>query len=516
MSELSDAPSRLLGREVWGTEQVAPGATVGADMPSGETNVRLRPIVVDAASRRGSLTVAEPYESPGLPAGRIATASTWMARQAWVLGELVAVFVVALAVAWRVDAGMLGVVLALAVSVVAYRGRHVLDASAHPGNLLRDLSVLFSVVALAVAVHVVPTAALSQAAEVLACAAAVVILAAATRRRVRAAARVLVVGDRASISRAAMRWSDGRAVEVVAGVLTDPQLTEPDPQTIVGVPTTAGLDRVPALVRSHRADLVVVSSGDGVTDRELRRLSWLLEGEHVELLVLDAVGAAAPHRVVPVRLANTSALRVLPSSPDAPSRLAKALLDRVLGLLLLVVALPVLGLLVLVVRIDSPGPGLFRQVRIGRDGTPFVMYKLRTMTVDADRALDALLASNEGSGLLFKIHDDPRVTRVGRLLRRTSLDEMAQLINVVRGEMSLVGPRPALPTEVAQYDDVELRRLAVRPGITGLWQVSGRSDLSWDSGMSLDLHYVDNWRLRGDASILARTFGAVVRRRGAY
>ena len=186
------------------------------------------------------------------------------------------------------------------------------------------------------------------------------------------------------------------------------------------------------------------------------------------------------------------------------------------GLLLLVVALPVLGLLVLVVRIDSPGPGLFRQVRIGRDGTPFVMYKLRTMTVDADRALDALLASNEGSGLLFKIHDDPRVTRVGRLLRRTSLDEMAQLINVVRGEMSLVGPRPALPTEVAQYDDVELRRLAVRPGITGLWQVSGRSDLSWDSGMSLDLHYADNWRLRGDASILARTFGAVVRRRGAY
>ena len=232
--------------------------------------------------------------------------------------------------------------------------------------------------------------------------------------------------------------------------------------------------------------------------------------------MLDSVGAAAPHRVVPVRLADTTALRVLPSRPGAPARLAKELLDRVLGFFLLLVSLPVVGLLVLVVRLDSPGPGLFRQVRIGRDGTPFVMYKLRTMTMDADRELDALVASNEGSGLLFKIHDDPRVTRVGRLLRRTSLDEMTQLINVVRGEMSLVGPRPALPTEVAEYDDVELRRLAVRPGITGLWQVSGRSDLSWDSGMSLDLHYADNWRLRGDVSILARTFGAVVRRRGAY
>ena len=170
----------------------------------------------------------------------------------------------------------------------------------------------------------------------------------------------------------------------------------------------------------------------------------------------------------------------------------------------------------LVVRLDSAGPGLYRQVRIGRDGTSFVMYKLRTMTVGAEGELESLLARNEASGPLFKLHDDPRVTRVGSLLRRTSLDELAQLINVVRGEMSLVGPRPALPTEVALYDDVELRRLAVRPGITGLWQVSGRSDLSWDAGMSLDLQYADNWRIRGDASILARTFGAVLRRRGAY
>jgi exopolysaccharide biosynthesis polyprenyl glycosylphosphotransferase len=402
------------------------------------------------------------------------------------------------------------------MAAVAYRSRHVLGASVHPGTLTRDLSFLFSVVALAVAVGVAPTAALSQSVAVLASAGAVVVLVAGVCRRLRPAVRVLVVGDRASISRAAMRWSDGRALEVVAGVRSDPGMAGAPPLSIVGVPTTAGLDSVPDLIRRHRVDLVMVSSGDGVSDPELRRLSWLLENQDVELVVLDAVGSAAPHRVVPVRLANTTALRVLPSNPSAPVRLAKEILDRLLGLFLLVVSLPLVGLLALLVRLDSPGPGFYRQVRIGRDGTPFVMYKLRTMTVDADRALDELLASNEGSGLLFKIHDDPRVTRVGRFLRRTSLDEMAQLINVVRGEMSLVGPRPALPTEVAEYDDVELRRLAVRPGITGLWQVSGRSDLSWDAGMSLDLHYADNWRLRGDASILARTFGAVVRRRGAY
>jgi exopolysaccharide biosynthesis polyprenyl glycosylphosphotransferase len=460
--------------------------------------------------------VAEPYAPLSLPADRPAPASQRISAQAWVLSELVVVIVVGLAVTWRVGAGMLGVLLVLAVTAVAYRSRHALDASVHPATLSRDLSVLFSAVALAVAGDVVPTDALSQSAAVLAGAGSVVLLAAGTRRRLRPASRVLVVGDRASISRAAMRWSDGRALEVVAAVLTDPG-TAPGPTlSIVGVPTTAGLEQVPALVRGYRADLVVVSSGDGVSDRELRRLSWLLEDQHVELVVLDAVGSAAPHRVVPVRLADTTALRVLPSRPSAPVRLAKAVLDRVLGLLLLVVCVPVLGLLVLVVRIDSPGPGLFRQVRIGRDGKTFVMYKLRTMTVDADRQRTALLAQNEASGPLFKIHDDPRVTRVGRLLRRTSLDELGQLLNVVRGEMSLIGPRPALPTEVAMYDDVELRRLAVRPGITGLWQVSGRSDLAWDAGMSLDLHYSDNWRLRGDASILARTFGAVVRRRGAY
>jgi lipopolysaccharide/colanic/teichoic acid biosynthesis glycosyltransferase len=155
-------------------------------------------------------------------------------------------------------------------------------------------------------------------------------------------------------------------------------------------------------------------------------------------------------------------------------------------------------------------------MRVGQDGKRFLIYKLRTMTVHAERDRAALEERNEGSGPLFKLHDDPRVTRVGRFLRRTSLDELPQLLNVVRGEMSLVGPRPALPVEVAEYDDVEQRRLAVKPGITGLWQVSGRSDLSWESGLAFDLHYADNWRLVDDAVICLRTVDAVVRGNGAY
>ncbi|MCW2759330.1 MAG: glycosyl transferase, partial [Nocardioidaceae bacterium] len=155
-------------------------------------------------------------------------------------------------------------------------------------------------------------------------------------------------------------------------------------------------------------------------------------------------------------------------------------------------------------------------VRVGRGGHPFTMVKLRTMHADAEARKAALADADEGNGVLFKIRHDPRVTSVGRFLRRSSLDELPQLVNVVLGQMSLVGPRPALPDEVAAYDDHEHRRYAVRPGMTGLWQVSGRSDLSWEESMELDLQYVDNHSMGGDASILLRTFWAVVRSRGAY
>ena len=186
--------------------------------------------------------------------------------------------------------------------------------------------------------------------------------------------------------------------------------------------------------------------------------------------------------------------------------------------LLLALASPLLLLAVLAVRLDSPGPAFYTQVRVGERGRHFTMIKLRSMYIDADARREAVVAAggDAGNEILFKDRNDPRITRVGRLLRRTSLDELPQLVNVVRGEMSLVGPRPALPQEVAEYDDEALRRLLVKPGLTGLWQVSGRSDLSWDSTVALDRHYVENRGGHLDVEILAGTLKAVVGGRGAY
>jgi lipopolysaccharide/colanic/teichoic acid biosynthesis glycosyltransferase len=168
------------------------------------------------------------------------------------------------------------------------------------------------------------------------------------------------------------------------------------------------------------------------------------------------------------------------------------------------------------VRLSSPGPALYRQVRVGQGRVPFRMWKFRTMVESADRMRPALEAANEHDGAMFKMREDPRVTRLGRFLRRYSLDELPQLFNVLAGHMSLVGPRPPLPEEVERYDETELRRLSVKPGITGLWQVSGRSDLSWDETVALDLSYVDNWSYAGDVEVLVRTVRAVVSARGAY
>jgi len=195
--------------------------------------------------------------------------------------------------------------------------------------------------------------------------------------------------------------------------------------------------------------------------------------------------------------------------PAAPSVRAdsagRRLVDVLAALGGLVVCAPVLAAVALAVRLDSPGPALFRQTRVGRGTRPFVMYKFRTMVVGAAAAGPAV------SG-----NADPRITRVGAVLRKTKLDELPQLVNVLRGDMSLVGPRPPLPLEVDRYTMMQSRRLRVRPGLTGLWQVSGRSDLSWTESIRLDLYYVDNWSMIQDVVILARTVGAVLSSRGAY
>jgi exopolysaccharide biosynthesis polyprenyl glycosylphosphotransferase len=195
-------------------------------------------------------------------------------------------------------------------------------------------------------------------------------------------------------------------------------------------------------------------------------------------------------------------------------QLVKNVFDRVVAGLLLVLIAPLLLGLALAVRVSSPGPALFRQTRVGRDGRVFTIVKFRTMRQDAERMKVELVS--DADGVLFKVRDDPRVTALGALMRRHSLDELPQLINVLFGHMSLVGPRPPLPEEVAQYGDDVRRRLLVRPGLTGLWQVSGRSDLSWEESVRLDLRYVENWSLMLDLQILWKTWSAVARGQGAY
>lgn len=195
-------------------------------------------------------------------------------------------------------------------------------------------------------------------------------------------------------------------------------------------------------------------------------------------------------------------------------------LKRTLDLLIVVPALlllaPLFALVALAIRLDSPGPTLYRQKRVGIGGKAFDMYKFRSMCRDADQRLDDLMAFNESTAPIFKMRNDPRVTRVGRWIRRLSIDELPQLLNVLVGEMSLVGPRPPLQSEVQHYGEWQLRRLGVTPGIIGLWQISGRSNLSFSDMVSLDLHYIGNWSLRMDLEILLRTIPAVVRARGAY
>jgi exopolysaccharide biosynthesis polyprenyl glycosylphosphotransferase len=194
----------------------------------------------------------------------------------------------------------------------------------------------------------------------------------------------------------------------------------------------------------------------------------------------------------------------------------KAVFDRTVAGVALLLLSPLFLAIVAIIRLGDRGPGLFRQNRVGRGGRPFTVYKFRTMVADAEERKSHLALLNDSDGVMFKMRRDPRVTPVGAWLRRWSLDELPQLLNVLTGDMSMVGPRPALPQEAALYGDHVRRRLAVKPGITGLWQVNGRSDLSWDESVRLDLRYVENWSFMLDLQILWKTASAVRRGLGAY
>jgi exopolysaccharide biosynthesis polyprenyl glycosylphosphotransferase len=304
-------------------------------------------------------------------------------------------------------------------------------------------------------------------------------------------------------------------MHVVAACVPDPanaHLLRAENVAVVG-----DLEGAAATARALDAEAVAVTSASETAATYLRRLSWDLEGSGIELVVAPGLIEVAGPRMHVRPFIGLPLLHVEEPAFTGPRRLIKGLIDRAAAALLLLVLLPVLVAVAVAVAVDSDGPVIYRQQRIGESSRPFTMFKFRTMVVDADARRAELLQRNQNAdGLLFKVADDPRVTRVGRTLRRFSLDELPQLFNVLAGNMSLVGPRPPLPAEAERYDDSVRRRLLVKPGLTGLWQVSGRSDLSWDDAVRLDLRYVENWSLALDFMILWKTFFAVVRARGAY
>lgn len=265
-----------------------------------------------------------------------------------------------------------------------------------------------------------------------------------------------------------------------------------------------------------QADAVALSSGVPLPPRIIRELGWALADRQVKMIMAPALTDIAGPRIHTQPVAGLPLIHVSTPNLGNGQRLLKRLFDFLGAMGLLIVISPILLLVAIIVRIDSPGPILFKQERVGAQGQHFRMYKFRSMVVDAETQLDSLRTLSEGNGVMFKLKADPRVTRAGSFLRRYSLDELPQLFNVLDGSMSLVGPRPPLPSEVELYQSHVRRRLMVRPGLTGLWQVSGRSLLSWDDTVRLDLYYVENWSVAGDIAILLKTFRAVVARQGAY
>lgn len=327
---------------------------------------------------------------------------------------------------------------------------------------------------------------------------------------------VLAVGTEDAVAKLILRTR--RATHngwVVTGVCIPSGAGADGGPTILDVPVVGDLDSVPEVVGNGIYRVVSVAQTPGWSSHRLHHLAWDLEGTGTELVVDPGLMEIAGPRLHVAAVDGLPLLRLTEPAFTGLPRVVKAMIDRLgAGLLLLVLA-PVMVALAIAVGSDG-GSIFYRQSRVGKAGQPFSMIKFRSMVMDADQRLSELAESNQGSGPLFKLHQDPRVTRVGRFLRKYSLDELPQLFNVVVGSMSLVGPRPPLPEEVANYSRDAQRKLLVKPGLTGLWQISGRSDLSWEESVRLDLRYVENWSLVLDILIIWKTIGAVVRGTGAY
>lgn len=283
-----------------------------------------------------------------------------------------------------------------------------------------------------------------------------------------------------------------------------------------GVPVHGGPHTALQAAEVYEADVVAIASHPDLVGHSLRRLSWALEARGIDLMVDPGIVEVAGPRLTLRPAAGMSMLHVERPLANPVVYRIKLVTERVAASLALVALVPLFAVLALLIKRDSPGPVFFSQHRAGAGGHPFRMFKFRSMVTDAEARRESFDGEHDGNTVLFKLRDDPRVTRVGTWLRRFSIDELPQLINVARGEMSLIGPRPPLQNEVDAYTSDAHRRLRLRPGMTGLWQVNGRSDLSWEESLRLDLWYVDNWSPIVDLQIVVRTFRAVVRGRGAY
>jgi exopolysaccharide biosynthesis polyprenyl glycosylphosphotransferase len=339
----------------------------------------------------------------------------------------------------------------------------------------------------------------------------------AQRLRGKFSSRVLLVGSRASVTAIArdLARSPESGYLVVGACIPGDTIGE---YLASGIPVSTNLEQLQTAMQATGADTVVVTSSDELPPERIRELSWSLEpGRHHLVLAPSLTDVGGP-RIHMRPVAGLPLIHVETPRYEGMKRFSKRGFDIVSSGVLIVMLSPLLLAVAVGVRLSTPGAVLFRQERVGLNGEHFEMLKFRSMVVDAERRLSELseLTRVEGNAVMFKMKNDPRVTPIGGFLRRFSLDELPQLFNVLGGSMSLVGPRPPLDTEVAIYENHVHRRFLVKPGITGLWQVSGRSNLSWEDTVRLDLYYVENWSITGDILILWRTLRAVLAREGAY
>jgi exopolysaccharide biosynthesis polyprenyl glycosylphosphotransferase len=330
-------------------------------------------------------------------------------------------------------------------------------------------------------------------------------------------ARAVVVGDRDDVEYVIRTLHrDVRLGYVVVGTTIegstgDELVVDGQPFSVLG-----SLNTVAQTAGELGADAIIVASRPDGDPDFVKRLSWQLEGTASELVLSSRLVDVAGPRISLRQVEGLPLIHVTIPTFEGGQHMLKRALDIVVsGIAMIPIAL-LLPFIALLIKVDSRGPVFFRQLRVGRDGRTFRMVKFRSMKTTAEQELAALVDTNEGSGPLFKLKHDPRVTRVGRVLRKFSLDELPQFWNVLVGDMSVVGPRPPLPSEVTAYDGTVFRRLYINPGITGLWQVSGRSDLSWEESVRLDLRYVENWSVMSDVMIMWRTVKVMLRPHGAY